>query len=79
MDALACGDVLDFNNPAAPAAYSVDGLHADRAIANEPRHHYLSHRSHPLPQIFDTHCCSFISSILNILHFRGNLQAATNW
>jgi hypothetical protein len=36
MDALARVDVLDFNNPAAPAAYSVDGVHAQPAVANKP-------------------------------------------
>jgi hypothetical protein len=39
MDTLACVDVLDFNNPAAPAAHTVDGVHAEPAIANEPRHY----------------------------------------
>jgi hypothetical protein len=39
MDPLATIDVLDFNNPAALAAHSVDGVHAQSAITNEPGHH----------------------------------------
>jgi hypothetical protein len=39
MDALACVDVLDFNKPAAPAAYRVDGVHAEPAITDKPGHH----------------------------------------
>jgi hypothetical protein len=48
MDALAGVDVLDFNNPAAPTADSVDGVYAEPAVADEPRHHYLSHWLYPL-------------------------------
>jgi hypothetical protein len=33
MDTLACVGVLDFNNPAASSAYSVDGVHAQPAAA----------------------------------------------
>jgi hypothetical protein len=44
MDALTRGDVLDFNNPDAPAACRLDGVYAKAAITNEPRHHELSHR-----------------------------------
>jgi hypothetical protein len=43
MHTLTSIDVLDLNNPTAPAAYSVDGVHAKAAITNEPRHHDLSH------------------------------------
>jgi hypothetical protein len=43
MHALASIDVLDLDNPGAPAAYGVDGVHAKAAITNEPRHHDLSH------------------------------------
>jgi hypothetical protein len=39
MDPLACVDVLDFNNPAAPAADSVDGVHAEPAVIDKPRNH----------------------------------------
>jgi hypothetical protein len=38
MEPLARVDILDFNNPAALAAYSVDGVHAEPAVADEPRH-----------------------------------------
>jgi hypothetical protein len=55
MDALACVDVLDFNNPAAPAADSVDGVHAEPAAANEPRHYDLSHWSLPFSVAKETH------------------------
>ena len=43
MDTLASIDVLDFNNSATPTAYRVDGVYAEPAIANEPRHDPLSH------------------------------------
>jgi hypothetical protein len=47
MDTLSGADVLDFNDPAAPLADRVDGVYAKAAIANEPRHHELSHRTFP--------------------------------
>ena len=40
MEPLACIDHFDFNDPAFAAAYGVDGMHADRAIVDKPRHHY---------------------------------------
>lgn len=49
MDTLSGADVLDFNDPAAPLADRVDGVYAKAAIANEPRHHELSHRTFPIP------------------------------
>jgi hypothetical protein len=51
MHTLASIDVLDLDNPAAPAAYSVDGVDAKAATTNKPRHHDLTHR------IF-IHCCA---------------------
>jgi hypothetical protein len=87
MDALAGVDVLDFNNPAAPTADSVDGVYAEPAVADEPRHHYLSHWLYPLfsslakealltqPFGAPLHFC--ISLILTSL--RRNAHAATNW
>ena len=39
METLACIDVFDLNNPGAPPARGVDSMHAEPAIANEPRHH----------------------------------------
>jgi hypothetical protein len=51
MHTLASIDVLDLDNSAAPAAYSVDGVDAKAATTNKPRHHDLTHR------IF-IHCCA---------------------
>jgi hypothetical protein len=51
MHTLASIDILDLDNPAAPAAYSVDGVDAKAATTNKPRHHDLTHR------IF-IHCCA---------------------
>ena len=51
MHTFASIDVLDLDNPAAPAAYSVDGVDAKAATTNKPRHHDLTHR------IF-IHCCA---------------------
>jgi len=44
MHTLAGIDVLDLDNPAAPAAYSVDGVYPKAATTNKPRHHDLTHR-----------------------------------
>ena len=49
MDTLSGTDVLDFNDPAAPLADRVDGVYAKATIANEPRHHELSHRTFLIP------------------------------
>jgi hypothetical protein len=43
MDALAQVDILDFDDSAASSAHGVDGVYAEPAIANEPRHDCLSH------------------------------------
>ena len=39
VEPLARIDYFDFDDPAFAAAYSVDGMHADRAIIDKPRHH----------------------------------------
>jgi hypothetical protein len=39
METLARINVFDLNNPGAPPARGVDSMHAEPAIANEPRHH----------------------------------------
>jgi hypothetical protein len=39
MEPLARIDYFDFDDPAFAAAYGVDGMHADRAIIDKPRHH----------------------------------------
>ena len=36
MDALARLQIFDLNNSGAPPTYSVDGVHAEPAVANEP-------------------------------------------
>jgi len=43
MDALARVHIFDLDNSGAPPAHSVDGVHAEPAVANEPRHDALGH------------------------------------
>jgi hypothetical protein len=38
MKPLACIDHFDFDDPAFAAAHGVDGMHADRAVIDRPRH-----------------------------------------
>ncbi|MEA2800090.1 MAG: hypothetical protein QOE49_185 [Rhodospirillaceae bacterium] len=38
MDTVASIDVVDFYDSATSTAYRVDGVYAEPAIANEPRH-----------------------------------------
>jgi hypothetical protein len=39
MECLACIDHFDFDDTAFAAAHRVDGMHADRAVIDKPRHH----------------------------------------
>jgi hypothetical protein len=39
MESLACIDHFDFDDTAFATTYAVDGMHADRAIIDKPRHH----------------------------------------
>jgi hypothetical protein len=39
VEPLARIDHFDFDDPAFAAAYGVDGMHADRAVIDKPRHH----------------------------------------
>jgi hypothetical protein len=39
VEPLARIDHFDFDDPAFAAAHSVDGMHADRALIDKPRHH----------------------------------------
>jgi len=71
MDTLASIGVLDFNNPAAPAAYSVDGVHAQPAAADEPRHYDLSHWSLPFSVANEAHIprrprCALLLFCINV-------------
>ena len=47
MKSLARIDHFDFDDAALAASHGIYGMHAERAIADEPRHHYLSHWLHP--------------------------------
>ena len=38
VEPLARIDYFDFDDPAFAAAYSINGMHADRAIIDKPRH-----------------------------------------
>jgi hypothetical protein len=76
MDALAGFEVFDFNNSAAPVAYSVDGVHAEPAVADEPRLHFLSQLDAPSSVPKETH--GHHGSLIP-LQFQYNMKAATNW
>jgi len=39
VEPLARIDHFDFDDPAFAAAHGVDGMHADRALIDKPRHH----------------------------------------
>jgi hypothetical protein len=39
VEPLACIDHFDFDDPAFASANGVDGMHADRAIIDKPRHY----------------------------------------
>jgi hypothetical protein len=39
VEPLARIDYFDFDDPAFAAAYGINGMHADRAIIDKPRHH----------------------------------------
>src|SRR3982075_46326 len=43
MEPLACLDHFDFDDTTFPPTHSVDGMHAEAAIRNQPGHHQLSH------------------------------------
>ena len=61
MEPLARIDYFDFDDPAFAAAYGVDGMHADRAIIDKPRHHLLSHWLDPF-SVAKKHTCQGISA-----------------
>ena len=47
METLTRVNVFNLDNPGPPPAQGVDSMHAEFAIANEPRHNYLSHLEAP--------------------------------
>ena len=47
VDALIRVGVLQLNDTPPPPTGSVDGVHPESAVADEPRHHLLSHFSIP--------------------------------
>jgi hypothetical protein len=76
MNTLAGFEVFDLNNSATPMAYSVDGVDAEPAVADEPRLHFLSHWTLPpssVPKETHGHHGSLIR-----LQFQYNMKAATN-
>jgi hypothetical protein len=56
---LACVDVLNLNDPAAPSAHRIDGMHAEPAVTDQPRHDYLSHVPSDAIFLFERSDCRF--------------------
>jgi hypothetical protein len=47
MESLARIDHFDFDDTALASSHGIYGVHAERAITDEPRHYSLSHWLHP--------------------------------
>jgi hypothetical protein len=55
MKSLTRIDDFDFDDAALASSYGIYGMHPERALTDEPRHHYLSHWLHPFTLAKEAH------------------------
>src|SRR5260370_13407932 len=59
MRTHACVDVLNLNDPPAPSAHSINGMHAEPAVTDQPGHDCVSHVPSHAISLFERSDCRF--------------------